>query len=345
VLITKHILGSRRLSDPYQLIAADINRSKTISALDLIHLRKLILSVYRELPSNTSWRFIPADYEFLDPQNPWYEEFPEVLNYNDLQSTINNADFVAVKVGDINGTVKANRFAGTVRSLSGVFDIQVEDLALKAGNEYRIPFTAEDLADIQGYQFTLNFDRSVLELVDIESGVAKEEHFAVIEDGVITTSWNAGADAASKSGDFDDQSDRLFTLVLRARTDGQLSELLSVSSRYTQAEAYNQAEETLDVALDFGAGIADGLPFELRQNVPNPWLDRTMISFYLPEADQGTLTVHDVQGRILKVMRAEFAAGENQVELRRSELPTTGLLYYTLETSRHAATRKMIILE
>ena len=28
-------------------------------------------------------------------------------------------------------------------------------------------------------------------------------------------------------------------------------------------EAYNQAEETLDVALDFGTGIADGLPFEL----------------------------------------------------------------------------------
>jgi hypothetical protein len=233
----------------------------------------------------------------------------------------------------------------------------VEDLALKAGNEYRIPFTAEDLADIQGYQFTLNFDRSVLELVDIEYGVAKEEHFAVIEDGVITTSWNESSSSEAEPrtsprtsagvevGDFNDHAATLFNLVLRARTDGQLSELLSVGSRYTQAEAYNQAEETLDIALDFGTGIADGLPFELRQNVPNPWLDRTMISFYLPEADQGTLTVHDVQGRILKVMRAEFAAGENQVELKRSELPTTGVLYYTLETGRHAATKKMIILE
>ena len=39
-----------------------------------------------------------------------------------------------VKVGDINGTVKANRHDGTVRSLSGVFDIQVQDQALRAGN-------------------------------------------------------------------------------------------------------------------------------------------------------------------------------------------------------------------
>ncbi|WP_246141902.1 dockerin type I domain-containing protein, partial [Phaeodactylibacter luteus] len=44
VLISKHILGVEPLSTPYKRIAADVNSSGSITTLDLIQLRKLILS-------------------------------------------------------------------------------------------------------------------------------------------------------------------------------------------------------------------------------------------------------------------------------------------------------------
>ncbi|MEZ4985141.1 MAG: dockerin type I domain-containing protein [Saprospiraceae bacterium] len=75
VLMSKHILNVQPLNSPYKLIAADVNRSGTITTLDMIQLRKLILNIDTEFANNTSWRFIPTAYAFPMPANPWSEEF------------------------------------------------------------------------------------------------------------------------------------------------------------------------------------------------------------------------------------------------------------------------------
>ena len=64
VLMTKHILGVQPFDNPYQWIAADVNRSKTVTAFDLVLLRKMILAIDTEFSNNTSWRFVNAAYEF-----------------------------------------------------------------------------------------------------------------------------------------------------------------------------------------------------------------------------------------------------------------------------------------
>ncbi|MBK9565423.1 MAG: hypothetical protein IPO37_09655 [Saprospiraceae bacterium] len=58
VLIQQHILGINTISSPYKLIAADVDNNGTVSAKDLVELRKLILGIYNELPNNSSWRFL-----------------------------------------------------------------------------------------------------------------------------------------------------------------------------------------------------------------------------------------------------------------------------------------------
>ncbi len=331
VLVTKHILGSSRLNSPYKLIAADADNSGSVSARDLIQLRKLILSLETDLPNNTSWRFIPASYQFPDPANPWYESFPEILNYNDLDRTLANGDFIAVKIGDVNGNAVANSLIGEQRSVSGIFHLNVEDREVRSGNEYQISFTAEDLT-IQGYQFTLSYEG--LELVDIVYGEAKAKNFGVIEEGSLTASWNGEA----KTGE-------LFTLVLRARQDGLLSDLMRATSRYTRAEAYDSEGELLDVALSFGGedrNLDDS--FHLYQNVPNPFAGQTVIGFSLPQASQATIKIQDVSGKTLKLIRGQYAEGYNQISVSGSELPAVGVLYYTLETEEFTATKKMILI-
>ena len=330
VLITKHILGTKKLDSPYKLIAADANSSGAVSALDLIQLRKLVLSVNRELAANTSWRFIPASYSFPDPTNPWAEAFPEILNYNDLQTAIVTGDFIAVKIGDVNGNATPNSTVAEQRTLTGVLSLNVADQKLIAGNEYRVNFTAP-VADVQGYQFTLNYEG--LELVDIEYGVAQAENFGVVEDGVLTTSWNGTA-----------STDNLFTLVVRANVDAQLSDLMNVSSRYTQAEAYNTADELMGVALTFDGQAVAEAGFELYQNQPNPFQGQTMIGFTLPEAAQATVKIQDVTGKTLKLVRGDYAKGYNQINLNSSDLPMAGVLYYTLETKDFTATKKMVVI-
>ncbi|WP_020538514.1 SdrD B-like domain-containing protein [Lewinella cohaerens] len=104
VLISKHILALDPLDSPYKRIAADVNRSGSITTLDIIQLRKLILNIYTEFPSNTSWRFIDQDYVFPQPDNPWVESFPELINLNDLIGEELSVGFTGVKIGDVNGS-------------------------------------------------------------------------------------------------------------------------------------------------------------------------------------------------------------------------------------------------
>jgi hypothetical protein len=328
VLISKHILGVTPLASPYKLIAADVNNSNSITTLDLIQLRKLILSVDTRLANNTSWRFVPADYSFPVASNPWAAAFPEVLNINDFDGSA-NGDFVAIKVGDVNNSALID-----VQPRSNAsFALNVEDMNVKAGNEYTVSFKAT-AADVEGFQVALSYRG--LELVDIVEGVATADNFGTkfTGEGVLLTSWNGTA-----------AEGELFSLVFRATQDVVLSEALSVSTRHLNAEAYNTAGEAMNVAINFNSGAVAEASFELKQNMPNPFKGETVIGFNLAEASNATLTINDVTGRVLKVVRGDFAKGANQVSIDSKELPAAGVLYYTLTAGEYTATKKMIIIE
>ncbi|MBK8703184.1 MAG: hypothetical protein IPN33_05890 [Saprospiraceae bacterium] len=51
---------------------------------------------------------MPANYDFPVPTNPWWEVFPEQRVFDDLEPGVTLADFVAIKIGDINSSADAN---------------------------------------------------------------------------------------------------------------------------------------------------------------------------------------------------------------------------------------------
>ena len=160
----------------------------------------------------------------------------------------------------------------------------------------------------------------------------------MVDNGVVTASWNGSEAKRLANGEV------VFSMDFTAKRNVRLSEVMSINSRYTVAEAYTAGSELLNVALSFNNElVADG--FELYQNTPNPFATSTVIGFHLPEATSATLTISDVQGKVVKVVSREFAKGHNQVELKRSELGATGVLYYRLDTGADSATRMMILVD
>ncbi len=332
VLISKHILGLQPLESPYQQIAADINRSGTVTTLDLIQLRKLILKIDTEFKNNTSWRFVDADYGFRQNSNPLEQAFPEVKNINNLEGE-EVAEFVAIKVGDVNG----NANVAEVRSLAGTFNVNVAEQELKAGSEYRIPVTTEQLNSVLGYQFTLEVDPANAEIVDLEYGVAAEEYFGVFADkGIITSSFN------QPNSTFNIQHSTLFTLVLRPTIDTKVSDVLRISSKYTVAEAYATDGHLLNVRLNVGEAPSKSSN-ELYQNSPNPFQSETSIGFFLAKAGNATMTIRDMHGRTVYTASGTYGAGYQQVRLREQELSGPGVYTYTLETDAESMTRKMVL--
>lgn len=361
VLITKHILNTTLLDSPYKIIAADANNSGTVTTLDVVNLRKLILNITQTFNNNTSWRFVNENQVFSNPSNPFADGIQEFYNVNNLGSDINDVDFVAVKVGDVNNTVTPNDVTSVDdRNTTDDLTFIVDDVVLEPGEIQSVSFKAEDFANILGYQFTFEFDTEALEFMEIKAGAINVTDsnfgFKMLEDGIITTSWNDSSEeqeGQTKNTLAWDVNKTLFTLIFRANTNKHLSDLLQIHSKFTQAEAYAVEEgqglsdaEILGVQLAFNNSILindETNDFQLYQNTPNPFENETVIGFDLPEEGEATLTIYDVSGKILNVVTGNFLKGYNRIRIKGNDLQGSGVLYYRLESLTGTATKKMIL--
>jgi hypothetical protein len=122
---------------------------------------------------------------------------------------------------------------------------------------------------------------------------------------------------------------------------GNLSDLLQVNSAKTRAEAYDQAGNLHDVALRYTSDALEARA-SLSQNQPNPFSGETLIGFYLPEGGQAMLTLTDLQGRVLQVIRGEYSHGYHEIMVDGKHLPK-GVIQYTLTCGEFTATRRMVL--
>ena len=340
LLIQKHLLGIKSLNSPYKLIAADVNNSANISISDIIELRKMILTPGLNFKDNTSWRFVESAYVFPNASKPY--GFPETKSMNLVAN--NSANFVAVKTGDVSGDHTPNSLMGTeTRNSVGTLMFAIADQTLAAGQEYTVAVTADNFRAVQGYQYTMDFDASVLEFVSVNAEWAdlSESNFgrAKVAEGILTTSWNGSEGVTLTNGEV------LYTVTFRAKANTKLSTALKVNSRVTRAEAYDANEEQLDVQFRFDGGLVVGGEFALYQNEPNPFRDVTIIGFNLPEATTATLKVYDVTGKVVKVVSGDYAKGYNTINLTRVDIQGNGMLYYQLDTPTDSATKRMILVD
>lgn len=98
VLIQKYILGFEPLS-PFKILAADLNQSKTITAIDLLIMRKAILGFYENgFPFVDSWLFYNAA---CDPGEDVFDS--DCVDYIsiDIEATIQEMNFFGIKMGDV----------------------------------------------------------------------------------------------------------------------------------------------------------------------------------------------------------------------------------------------------
>ncbi|MEO1626178.1 MAG: T9SS type A sorting domain-containing protein [Bacteroidota bacterium] len=347
VLISKHILGLEELDSPYKIIAADANASGSLTALDMVDIRRLILFISTEFSNNTSWRFIPADYVFQS-SNPFDQSFPEFYSINDLQLNM-RADFVAIKTGDVTGNARPNQAVGSEeRTAVGQFGFRMADQKLQAGESYTLSFRSDQLDQILAYQFTLGFDPAALEVLEIQPnlpGMTAEGYFGTthMDEGVITSTWNAPL-----TGEALEMPEEAFRLLVKAKQSVQLSDVLDITSDFTPAEAYEKGAQDgqlslLDVQLQFTSDQLEDM--QLLQNIPNPFRDETVIGFVLPNGGEAIISLYDVNGRLMDRLEGEFAKGYNQWNVNSSDLPSSGIYYYTLETAGKSLTKKMILLE
>jgi len=153
VKIQRHILGLETFDSPYKYIAADVNGSSSVTASDLVELRKLILGITDKFPKSLPpWVFVRKHGGIPDPAIPFqYADEYEALS---LETDISDADFIAVKLGDVNlSAVNINQPDAGSRAADRVimYVIRREE----SGRVY-LDFTFEEDIDMDALQVFLD---------------------------------------------------------------------------------------------------------------------------------------------------------------------------------------------
>ncbi len=334
ILILKQIVGLTPFDSPYKYIAADVNNSGAVTTADIVAIRKVILGIENTFPNNTPWRFIAADYTFPNPNNPFTDDFPEsavvFLSQDDSQ------DFVAIKVGDVNQS--ADRSAAIVtnqgksRSKETMF-LELEDMDLVAGETYTIPIKGIGDQKLTGYQFTLKDNQSTLEFIRVNSRQLSEQNVGLINDGTLTASYHGLQ--------YFQVEDLSFELTFTARQNARLSNVLNIQSNPTPSEAYNEQLEAMGIEFQFITNPT----LQVKQNQPNPFSEWTTIGFDVPVTGFVELEVTDLTGKQLYTLQNEYPKGYNEIQINRSDITGSGVLYYHIKTAVGSTTNKMIVID
>ena len=338
LLIQSHIIFLDRFDSPYQYIAADANNDGLVNTMDLIYLQKIILGNLTSISGNTPWRFIPEDFTFADPDNPLVENWPDTVAYFNVDENKTGEGWLGIKVGDLNGSVMNSGDRRVVEELKLKVDFE---RGFAEGERAVIRLAEEAL--LYGFQMEWQYSVDQLEYKGMDSSLkipAGSQFFVDEENGTIRFIW---FDVFGQT--FPEKTD-LVSIEFKEKTPG-----INIADHFTlvhrsgswYSEAYLSDKRLANLKLvrdDFDAHAG----YELHQNRPNPFTQRTYIPFRLPERKEVTLEVFDNSGRVLFKKSLLGRAGWNELKVHLPEAPG-GILFYRLSAGDWSAVKKMSQIE
>lgn len=330
VLIQQHILGIEQFTDGYTIIAADASNDQAVSALDIIQLRQLILGLSTELPNNDSWRFVEST-NFIDQSNPW--PFIEEIRISAPRNNMFDQDFIGVKIGDVSGNAIANQLQTTEVRSSRSIKLQTADMHIEKDEIVTVTFKS-DVSNIEGFQLNIDLDKVSIEDVSSDHYVLNTSNYSIVNNELRMSVNEA-------DGNFN--SEHLFEITFKAKEAGLTSQLIDLATTISSEVYISGSNEVNTIELEFEGHLSESMV--LHQNTPNPFSTQTIIPFELSKDAPVTITIFDTAGKVVFNHSSIYKKGMNQLELKKEEVGTNGILYYQLQSEGQSLSKKMMLID
>ena len=328
--IQQHVTNAMPLTSPYKRVAADINCNNLISSQDAAILSQALkmnpaaINLFKK-----SWRFVPEDYVFPNPAQPW--GFPEEIETPFVDELLEDQNFIGIKIGDVNGSgnpaLKSDR----------VLLYTAQDRYLRAGRTIEVDVWAANFTELAALQFGLGFDPAALAfegLSAVPGSPIQTSDFGLdhVAKGEIRAVWT---NLAPQSAGY---RTPLYRLRFRALQSGMLlSEALRFDEQVLRPAAYSVEYVSYPVewvflpvaALERESNDAASAPQTLISR-PVPFAHTLVAGFELPGACEVQVRLLDLQGRVVSEQKAAFVEGYNEVAFRNLSALPAGVYFCEL---------------
>jgi len=328
----------------YKCIAADVNCDCRISVADVIKLRRYLAHI--EDIECGNWKFVDADFnlacdgfctDFDD-----YCPFPESIFVSISGQDILDANFIGIRIGDVNNTWSSTSIAKLSNAVSKT--LKIENAYINQGDIVKLPVTMSENTSIAGIEMHIKYDSDQMKFLGIQSelpgditvGSNNESIHIVWEDinRTVKTSYEEPL------------------LILKFEVEDNFESETPVN--ITGAEIVD--DEGRPFNLEFHRGVVSRYDFEsegsltpkgycLEQNRPNPFNPITEIRFGLPEQCEVSLEIFNIMGQKVKTLVvSHLDAGFHSYSWDATGY-SSGIYFTRLKAGVFTDTKKMILLK
>lgn len=335
IMIQKHILGQKQLGSAYEILAADVNRSNSVTARDIAEIRKIILGISEEYSSERIWMFVPSSQNFSNPAAPW--EFRERIRTEEIQNNQwNLLNFTGIKLGDVDQSAKLSLHDRILSRSNKTIEFQLGNEVLSESESVmRVPVMASASFDLEGFQCSIELPEAAV--MQIKTGLLdiRPEHYFQNSGSTLRISWAAQHVQKVNEGDV------LFYLEFDKLVN---TSSLRLTSHQVEPEIYLAGEEVATLEL---RALANPIvsKLDMSQNVPNPFQSTTQIRVWSDKPTVAQWSVMGSTGKLMIQRTVNLQAGEQYLELSRRDLPQAGIYLYRLESEFGTLVRKMIVID
>lgn len=258
-----------------------------------------------------------------------------------LTQPVDDNHFVAVKIGDVNGSAKTDIIGANAEPRNNdALIFKSEDKPVEAGELVYVPVTSDDYRGVMGYQFTLELNHATFEGLLPGALAISESQIGRINSRKVTFSYDDAFGSTLGSDQI------LFTLVFKVQKNANLSEIINVTSDITSAEAYYEGLSVVSpLRLTWEKAPLISEDIILHQNEPNPFVSSTSVGFVIPQDGRVTLNIFNMQGKLIHSRRIDAKRGLNTEVFTAEQIGSAGLYYYELSAFNKTLGRKMIRIE
>jgi len=339
IKIQKHLLGLQPFEEADQFVAADVNASGTVTALDILYIRRLLLGDRVDFDDRSPWFFMDSSLEFNEPSDVLDIDLAGGYHIDDLNRDM-DIDFTAIKLGDLNRSYTLPGLLST-EDRTGEVSMDVRDFQVRSGLETTVSYYLEAMTDLNGLQFALDFDPEELSIIHVSSTLPDfnpETHVGhkLLSEGQLRMSWNGNL-GESPTGLVE------FQVTFRSNIDEQLSSLLRLHEGDYKAELYDVNEQSYHLKINYIGKKDRNLVSS--KFVPNPFTGSTDLNFYLNKKLNIDIRIFDGSGKVVYVHQMLGDIGANTLRIDGKNFQSDGIYHCKISTRDEILTSKLMYIK
>lgn len=322
IMITQHLFGVNELNDPFQILAADVNGTESITISDVVEIRKLILGERDAFENRPSWMLGNPQAE-MTLDNPWQFVSPIGLILDDNSQF--SHDLLAVKTGDVSGDAKVK--PDNVTRNDNSIEVNYFDKYLEHGTATDIVLSVSSREVIKGLQMALNLKNFILQDIHSSGLEIHDDNYSLSRSRILSL--------ACVAEDYEVNEFKIHLQVIPLKS-GQLSELIDINDRITP-EIYLGQELIVHTPI-----LTQRVSSNEDLNVsvfPNPFRDQVTFAINHIAGQELNIELFNASGQLIFEREIQSDQPTSSVVLNNEELKfAEGLIIYKVSSEKEIKT-------